>query len=233
MIAAPTSFSWMLNAYFLQFGGTPLWVILLIILLIVVLLWWGLTRNNVQEPEEHADEHASEQPPTALAVEVDDTANLGQVDSLEAEVVDEGLSLEMVGEEVDEAAVAGEAIAEDIDIEEPAVSIDQPALLVTDIVEEDIVDDIVIEEPSVPVEPDDLKIIEGIGPKISSILIDAGITTFQQLADTDVAVLNKIVREDAGIRIAHPGSWPKQASFAAAGDWDGLEKLQDELVAGR
>ncbi|NCF69129.1 MAG: hypothetical protein GWP61_24485 [Chloroflexi bacterium] len=90
-----------------------------------------------------------------------------------------------------------------------------------------------IEEPISLPEPDDLKLIEGIGPKIAGILADEGITTFAQVADTDTAALEKIVREDAGIKTANTTSWPQQAALAAAGDWDGLEALQRKLVAGR
>lgn len=90
-----------------------------------------------------------------------------------------------------------------------------------------------IEEPNYPSDPDDLKIIEGIGPKIATVLADEGITTFAQLADTDPEQLEKIVREDAGIKVANPASWPEQAAYAASGDWDGLEKMQKRLVAGR
>ncbi|MEZ4590681.1 MAG: helix-hairpin-helix domain-containing protein [Chloroflexota bacterium] len=86
---------------------------------------------------------------------------------------------------------------------------------------------------NVAVVPDDLKKIEGIGPKIERILHDAGITTFAALAATSVAQLEQIVREEAGIRIAFPDTWPQQASLAAAGDWDALETLQDELKGGR
>ncbi len=88
-------------------------------------------------------------------------------------------------------------------------------------------------EAEEPPEADDLKIIEGIGPKIAGILADAGISTFAQLADTDPEQLDQIVREDAGIKIANPASWPEQASLAASGDLDGLEELQNRLVAGR
>ena len=88
-------------------------------------------------------------------------------------------------------------------------------------------------ETAVAVEPDDLKRIEGIGPKIEKILQDAGIFTFAQLAATEVSLLEKIVREDAGLRIAFPSSWPEQARLAAAGDWVALAKLQNELRAGR
>lgn len=84
-----------------------------------------------------------------------------------------------------------------------------------------------------PVVPDDLKIVEGIGPKIEGILHAAGIKTFAQLAAAPVDQLEKIVREDAGIRVAFPDTWPEQAKLAAANAWDALEKLQDELKGGR
>ncbi len=84
-----------------------------------------------------------------------------------------------------------------------------------------------------PAQPDDLKKIEGIGPKIESILNAAGITTFAQLANASVADLNKIVRQDAGITIAFPDTWPKQAQMAADGNWDKLAVYQDELHGGR
>jgi predicted flap endonuclease-1-like 5' DNA nuclease len=81
-------------------------------------------------------------------------------------------------------------------------------------------------------EPDDLKRIEGIGPKISSVLQAAGITTYAQIATTVPDVLHQIVKE-AGIRLAYPATWPEQAKLAAAGDWEALEALQSELKGGR
>lgn len=84
-----------------------------------------------------------------------------------------------------------------------------------------------------PPTPDDLRKVEGIGPKIQSILNEAGIFTFQQLAASNVETLTKIVIEDGGIRLAHPDTWPEQAKLAAKGDWDALETLQDELVGGK
>jgi predicted flap endonuclease-1-like 5' DNA nuclease len=88
-------------------------------------------------------------------------------------------------------------------------------------------------ETAVAITPDDLKIIEGIGPKIEGILQDAGIRTFAELAAASVSQLEQIVREDAGIRIAFPDTWPEQAALAAAGEWSRLEQLQDELKGGR
>jgi len=84
------------------------------------------------------------------------------------------------------------------------------------------------EEPT----PDDLTRIEGIGPKISSVLQEKGMLTFSQLANSDVEQLNQIL-DQAGIRIADPTTWPEQATLAAAEDWEALEDLQDQLVGGR
>ncbi len=79
---------------------------------------------------------------------------------------------------------------------------------------------------------DDLVIIEGIGPKISSVLQANGITTFAQLADSHADQLQQILLKE-GLRLADPTTWPEQARLAAAGDWDGLNALQAQLKGGR
>jgi len=81
---------------------------------------------------------------------------------------------------------------------------------------------------------DDLKKIEGIGPKIAELLNNAGINTFSQLGATEVDRVKEILTE-AGSRYAthHPGTWPKQAQMAADGKWDELKKWQDELDGGK
>jgi len=89
-----------------------------------------------------------------------------------------------------------------------------------------------IPEPEKLEPPDDLKRIEGIGPKIASLLHDAGITTFARLAAADVARLREIL-DAVNLRIADPTTWPEQAALAAAGDLDGLASLQSELKGGR
>jgi len=85
-----------------------------------------------------------------------------------------------------------------------------------------------------PAKPDDLKQIEGIGPKIASMLQQHGITTFAQLAATDASRLQQIL-DEAGSRysLADPETWPEQARLAAAGDQEGLKKLTDELKGGK
>jgi len=81
--------------------------------------------------------------------------------------------------------------------------------------------------------PGDLTRMEGIGPKISSLLQTAGITTFAQLAAADVSRLEQILTEADLLGLADPTTWPEQARLAAAGEWDALEALQDELKGGR
>jgi NADH-quinone oxidoreductase subunit I len=86
-----------------------------------------------------------------------------------------------------------------------------------------------------PSEPDDLKRIEGIGPKIAAVLKAGGIATFSQLADTGVDQLKQILEASDPnlLNLADPTSWPKQARLAAAGKWEALEKLQERLKGGR
>ena len=88
-------------------------------------------------------------------------------------------------------------------------------------------------EPAMPPKPDDLKRIEGIGPKISALLQEAGIRTFAQLAAAEVSRLEEILAEASLSALAKPATWPEQASLAAAGDWQALEALQNELKGGR
>ena len=76
-----------------------------------------------------------------------------------------------------------------------------------------------------------LKKIEGIGPKIASTLVEAGIATFAELAKTNAAAISEII---AGVRGNHvTDTWPKQAKLAADGKWDELKKWQDELDGGK
>jgi predicted flap endonuclease-1-like 5' DNA nuclease len=87
-------------------------------------------------------------------------------------------------------------------------------------------------EPAAALKPDDLKIVEGIGPKVSTILNEAGITTFAQLGEASEGRLREIL-EKAGLPFIDPASWPEQARLAAAGKMGELQALQTELKAGR
>ena len=78
---------------------------------------------------------------------------------------------------------------------------------------------------------DDFEIVEGIGPKIASVLRSEGITSLAQLATTEAVVLREMLARH-GVA-AHPNSWPQQAKLAAEGKFDELMQLQRTLVGGR
>jgi len=81
---------------------------------------------------------------------------------------------------------------------------------------------------------DDLRIIEGIGPKIEQLLNEDRIFTFADLAAADSDRLRSILRR-AGDRFKmhNPKTWPDQAKLAAEGRWDELDELQNTLLGGR
>ena len=80
----------------------------------------------------------------------------------------------------------------------------------------------------------DLKIIEGVGPKIEQILKEGGIETWDDLANASADRLKEIL-EAAGSRyqMHDPSTWPAQAKFAAQGQFDDLKEYQDMLIGGR
>ncbi|MCB9119549.1 MAG: DUF4332 domain-containing protein [Caldilineaceae bacterium] len=87
---------------------------------------------------------------------------------------------------------------------------------------------------AIAVTPDDLTVIEGIGPKIAELLAADGITTFAALAATPADRLKELLL--AGGRrfaIADPATWSQQAALAASGDKAGLAALQASLKGGR
>ena len=78
---------------------------------------------------------------------------------------------------------------------------------------------------------DDLKKVEGIGPKIAATLTEAGIATFADLAKATPEKISEIIAEVRGNHVTD--TWPAQAKLAAEGKWDELKKWQDELDGGK
>ncbi len=83
-------------------------------------------------------------------------------------------------------------------------------------------------------EKSDLKIIEGIGPKIEELLNNGNIYSFSDLSNSNYETLKEILTK-AGSRFQmhDPKTWPQQAALARDGKMEELKKLQDELNAGR
>lgn len=81
---------------------------------------------------------------------------------------------------------------------------------------------------------DDLKVIEGIGPKIEMILKEAGIENWHQLAEVTLDNLKGIL-EKAGprFRLNDPSTWAQQARLLSEGSYDKFKELTDNLVGGK
>ena len=80
---------------------------------------------------------------------------------------------------------------------------------------------------------DDLSRIEGIGPKISEILIAGGIRTFRRLATMPEESVRSIVNAGGVSFIPSVGTWAGQAALLRDGDEAGFQTLVDRLLAGR
>ena len=87
---------------------------------------------------------------------------------------------------------------------------------------------------SVGASKDDLKKIEGIGPKIEELLNNDGIYTYKEL---DAAAVDRIksvlIAAGPNYAVHDPSTWGEQAVLADSGKWDELNKLQEELKGGK
>ena len=84
------------------------------------------------------------------------------------------------------------------------------------------------------IKENDLKIVEGIGPKIEALFNDAGIKTWHALSEATIDKLQSIL-DAAGENYAihNPGTWPKQALLAYQGKWQELKDWQEALDGGK
>jgi predicted flap endonuclease-1-like 5' DNA nuclease len=81
--------------------------------------------------------------------------------------------------------------------------------------------------------PDNLEIIEGVGPKIAHLLRSNGVGTFALLAAASQSALKDILKKGGpAYDIANPETWPEQASLAAQNRWQDLRNLMERLDAG-
>ncbi|TDM00417.1 MAG: hypothetical protein C4K58_04205 [Flavobacteriaceae bacterium] len=80
------------------------------------------------------------------------------------------------------------------------------------------------------IKADDLKLIEGIGPKIEQLFKEENITSWKILSNTPITKCQEIL-DKAGPRykMHNPKTWPLQASLAAEGNFQELKALQDKI----
>lgn len=84
------------------------------------------------------------------------------------------------------------------------------------------------------IKQDDLKIVEGIGPKIEGMFKEHGIKTWKALSEASVADCQKVL--DTGgkrYKIHDPASWPMQSKMCYEGKWSELAKWQEEHKHGK
>lgn len=84
------------------------------------------------------------------------------------------------------------------------------------------------------IKQDDLKIVEGIGPKIQQLFNSFDIKTWKDLSETAVAKCQEVLDSGgARYKIHDPASWPMQAKMAHEGKWKELHKWQEEHKRGK
>ena len=89
------------------------------------------------------------------------------------------------------------------------------------------------EDVEANIEPDDLRILEGIGVKVEAALNAEGITTFAQLSEMSPDELEQLVKVKQKVRIVgSTKTWVRQAKLAASGDIVALEALQQRIKNG-
>ncbi len=80
----------------------------------------------------------------------------------------------------------------------------------------------------------DMKVIEGVGPKIATLLKENGFDTWAKVAKADVDKLKELlIGARMRYQVTSSESWPQQAKMAAEGKWEELKKWQDEHRGGR
>lgn len=84
------------------------------------------------------------------------------------------------------------------------------------------------------IKENDLKLVEGIGPKIEGLFHNFGIKTWKELSETSADKCQEVL--DSGgnrYRIHDPASWPMQAKMAYEGHWEQLFEWQEKHRAGK
>jgi predicted flap endonuclease-1-like 5' DNA nuclease len=187
------------------------------IVLVIVTVFLILTGNS-RTKTKFEETHLSSEPPASV-----DLPTSNQADAQELPTPPQAV--------IEELPTPPQAVAEELPIPPQAVAQDIPTPVQA--VADDLTPPIqAVAEAPVPTKVDDLTLIEGIGPRVASILNLQGITNFTQLASTELPTLEKMLK-DNGLQFIKPASWIQQAGLAAEGKMDELKALQDRLIGGR
>ena len=84
------------------------------------------------------------------------------------------------------------------------------------------------------IKENDLKIVEGIGPKIEGLFHNFNIKTWKELADSSADTCQQVLNSGGKrYRLHDPASWPMQAKMAYEGHWKQLAEWQETHRAGK
>lgn len=199
----------------------PFWLWLLIVLIIILIVLWLLFRPESKDQKDFSSQSGEESSFSSPAV----SSTPAVVPAAEVTKPD----FESAPDP--ESHTAGIIHVQDEDDEdEPIEEGSEPVAAIADeAADENIEDKVVSDETGAE---DNLRIIEGIGPKIESVLKRAGVRTLRQLSEMSAESIQAILTEN-NLRLANPETWPEQARLAADGDMEALEALQDKLKGGR
>lgn len=182
-------------------------------------------------PEDAFGAAPGDDPPAELPEPVGPAEAFAPVDELAPEAAFAAPGPELiVGPELDAAADLAGAPEPDGELEAELSALGEPEPV--EMAEDDLIDVGGARAVGEPAQPDDLLVIEGIGPRVSTIVTAAGIRSFAELAAADVERLRGILL-DAGLKTVDPTTWPEQAGVAVEGRWDDLRELQRMIKNGR
>ncbi len=211
-----------------QFAGIPFWVWILAFLLVIIfaVIWTLREEGEAGKKQEEAQVTSATEPALATAPPaepapvaeaeptpaVETPAESAPVAEAEPTPAVETPAEPPAPATEAEPTPAVEAPAEPAPVTEaePIPAVEAPAEPVPTTEAEPIPAAETPTEPTPPPRPDNLKLISGIGPKIETLLKDNGITTFAQLAETEVSRLDAML-DEADLYMADPSTWPEQA----------------------
>jgi hypothetical protein len=91
-----------------------------------------------------------------------------------------------------------------------------------------------VKKTSAKSKTNELELIEGIGPKIASILVNYGINNLKDLSQTKVEKLKDILdKTGPRYKLADPTTWSEQAALGVQNKWEALKEFQEKLKGGR
>lgn len=184
----------------------------------------------------HAGENVYAGKDFTLHARVDGTVsfNKGRLDRTFVHIIPSADTVEVEMQEREVApAKASKVVEKSVRVEETSADIAIETDLVGPNADAGAEDKIVLPSGK-KIKKDDLKVVEGIGPKIESLLNEGDIFTWKDLAEADLDKVQAIL-DEAGprYRIHNPATWAKQALLAHEEKWEELEDYQDKLKGGR